>query len=106
MSKINVSYSGNGYAYISDPDPEPNQPVTLFATPNAGETLDDIVATDQYGYSIALDVQQQQTFRYNSAWGNISIVVTFSGSTPPTPPTPSFNMWWLLKKAIDNRTRI
>jgi len=100
MSKINVTYSGNGYAYISDPDPEPNQWVTLFANPSYGETLVDIVATDSQGYSIALGVQQQQTFRYNSAWGNIFIVVTFSGTTP------SFNMWWLLKKAIDNRTRI
>lgn len=105
MAKINVSYSGNGTAYIDDANPEPNQTVTLYAIPDAGETLDDIVATDSQGYSIALAVTQQQSFSYNSAWGNISIVVTFSGSGP-TPPTPTFNMWWLLKKAIDNRTRI
>lgn len=104
MAKINVSYSGNGVAYIDDPNPEPNQQVTLTATADPGATLDDIVATDQHGYSIALSVQPSQTFRYNSAWGNISIVVTFSGGGP-TPPGPgSFNMWWLLKKIAEKNS--
>ena len=104
MSKINVTYSGNGTAYISDVDPEPNQMVTLYAYPDQGATLDDIAATDSGGHSIALLVTQEQSFRYNADWGNMRIVVTFSGSGP-TPP-PSFNMWWLLKKAVNNRTRI
>ena len=106
MGQIIVSWSGNGTAYVDDTMPEPNQLVTLYCVPDSGETLEDIVATDSGGYSIALDpTLTQQSFRYNSAWGTVLINVYFSGA--PTPPTPTSN--WLpvvLKKMTENRTRI
>ena len=64
---IIVNYSGNGFAYVDDNNPEPNQLVTLYANPNEGETLEDIVAVDSGGHYIALSVATEQSFRYNSA---------------------------------------
>ncbi|MBO4695627.1 MAG: hypothetical protein J5656_06930 [Clostridia bacterium] len=98
---INVTYRGNGYAYIDDPNPEPNQIVTLYAYPDAGETIDDMIATDQHGYFIALDPSRTvQSFQYYSSWGNVQITVIFSGSTPPTPTTVP--IWLLFKMRMQN----
>lgn len=99
MGEIIVSWSGYGSAWVTDTQPEPNQPVTLYAIPDQGATLDDIIATDSQGYSIALDVRQEQTFRYNSAWGTMFIGVQFSGGGP-IPPTPTIdpNILILLKQ--------
>lgn len=107
MGQIIVSWSGNGTAYVDDTMPEPNQLVTLYCIPDQGATLDDIVATDSGGYSIALDpTLTQQSFRYNSAWGTMFIGVQFSGGTPPTPVYLPAWLIAVIKKAIDNRTRI
>lgn len=89
MAKIDVIVEGNGYAYVDDDNPEPNQLVTLDGSPDAGETLDDILAWDSDGHSIALYAQLPQTFNWNAAWGAMTIKVVFTGSTPPTPPTPT-----------------
>lgn len=101
---IIVHISGNGRAWVDDDNPEPNQTVTLYAFPFAGETLDDIVATDSGGHYIALAVTQEQTFRYNRDWQTMTINVTFSGSTPPTPPT-GVPVWLLFKIKELNRCR-
>ena len=109
MGQIIVSWSGNGTAYVDDTMPEPNQLVTLYCIPDQGATLDDIIAIDSGGHYIALDpTLTQQSFRYNSAWGTMQIGVQFSGGGP-IPPTPVGVPAWLIaviKKAIDNRTRI
>lgn len=90
---IVVNVSGNGSAWVDDNNPEPNQEVTLFAYANGGETLDDIYATDSGGHAIALSIAPVQTFRYNTAWGTMTINVEFSGSTPPV---PYFMPAWLI----------
>lgn len=88
MGYINVVVSGNGGAWVDNPNPVNGDPVTLNAYPYAGETLDDIYAIDQGGHSIALDpTLNQQTFYYDADWGTMTIYVTFSGGTPPPHPT-------------------
>ena len=108
MGQIIVIVNGNGGAWIDNPQPVNNDPVTLNAYPYAGETLDDIIAVDQYGYSIALDpTLNQQTFIYDASWGTVTITVVFSGS--PTPPGPTTLPAWLiaiLVKAKKNRKRL
>lgn len=99
---IIVNSSGNGIAYVSDSNPEPGQWVTLYAYPNQGATLDDISATDEYGYSIAMSLSQEQSFRYQSAWGTMIITVSFSGTIPPTPTFP----YWLLFKIRDGNNYV
>ena len=87
MSLIDVITTGNGVAWVDNPDPVQGDTVTLNAIPDTGETLDDIQAWDEHGYSIALYVQQVQQFTWN--YGSMTISVTFSGTpTPPTPTTP------------------
>ena len=88
MAKIDVIVSGNGVAYVDDDNPSQGQSVTLTCTPNTGETLDDVLAWDSGGHSIALYVQQSQTFTWDDTWVAMTISVEFSGTTPPT-PTPT-----------------
>lgn len=94
MSNIYVSVSGNGYAYVDNSSPSGGETITLYAVADAGETLDDITARDYQGYAIALATVPQQTFTYNSAWGDMYISVVFSGS--PTPPTPTPGWMWAI----------
>lgn len=104
MGEIIVSSSGNGIAYVNNPSPSENERVTLYAIPNSGATLDDIIATDSHGASIALYVQQEQTFTYRSSWGTMFISVVFSGSGP-TPPTPTIPYWLLFKMRKKHKRR-
>lgn len=87
---IIVSTTGDGTAYVDNPNPLDGASFTLYATPASGETLQDITARDSHGYSIAMQVVPQYTYTYNeTSWGNyINIYVEFSG-TPPIPPTPT-----------------
>lgn len=106
MSNIYVNVSGNGFAYVTNPTPSDGDIVTLYATPDAGETLDDIIAIDSGGHSIALAVTQSQTFIYRASWGDVFITVMFSGSTPPT---PTFLPAWLIaviKKAKERSKKL
>lgn len=88
MAKIDVVVSGNGVAFVDDDNPSQGQTVTLTCEPDIGETLEDVLAWDSDGHSIALYVQQSQTFTWNDSWVAMTISVEFSGSTPP-PPTPA-----------------
>lgn len=85
MAFIFVNVNGDGTAYVDNPNPLPNDLVTLFAYPDTGAELLDIIARDEGGHSIALSVVPEQSFQYMSAYGNITIDVYFSGSTPPAP---------------------
>ena len=96
MSNIWVNSTGNGSAYVDNPQPVGGETITLYCTPDPGETLDDVTAVDYQGYSIALATVQQQTFTYQAAWNDMTITVAFSGS--PTPPTSQAWMWALLLK--------
>lgn len=82
MSKITITTVGNGIAWVNDYDPNYLDYVTLTVQPDAGESLVDIQAWDENGYSIALYVQPTQTFLWQ--YGTMDILVTFTG-TPPTP---------------------
>ena len=99
MSKITLVVSGNGTAWVDDVDPEPNQVFTLYAYANPPDDLYDIRAQDENGYWIAMQVTPVAQYQYNAAWGNITIYVDFTGTTPPQPPQL---MYWLLAKAAQN----
>lgn len=88
MSDIYVSHTGNGTAYVDNPSPNFGELFTLYAIPNAPDTLEDIVARDENGHYIAMDpTLEQQTLRYREEWGSfITIDVSFSNITPPPPP--------------------
>lgn len=86
MAKIDVLITGNGTAYVDNDDPNIGDIVTLYCDPVVGETLDDVIAWDEHGYSIALATVAVQSFTWN--YGAMTISVTFSGTTPPT-PTPT-----------------
>lgn len=76
MSDIWVEYEGGGTAWVNNNHPNIGEEVTLYAIPFTGATLDDIQAWDEHGYSVALYVQEEQTFICNSQ--TITIHVTFS----------------------------
>ena len=76
MANIWVQYTGDGTAWVSNPTPNIGEQITLYAIPADGATLDDIEAWDEYGYSVALYVQEEQDFICNS--NTITIQVTFS----------------------------
>lgn len=97
-NNIIVSCTGNGYAYASPSSVEVGDNFTLYAYAGFGDHIEDIVATDAHGYSVAMAITPEYTYTFNSAWGDyINIHVTFSGETPP----PSFDKWWLLFKQKD-----
>lgn len=105
MATITVYSSGNGYAYVDNSSPVQGDIITLYAIADTGETINDIYAVDQYGYSIALDpTLWQQQFTYQNYYGNITITVQFSGSQPPT-PTLSIPKWLLFKIKENNYVR-
>ena len=92
---VYITVTGNGVAYVDDYDPVNGQAITLICRPGEDYTLDNIIAEDANGHSIAVSVTQQQTIIYQSSWGALFINAIFSGS--PTPPTPQFPKWILFK---------
>lgn len=107
MGFIWVNVTGNGTAYVDNPSPFNLDPVTLYAYPATGETIEDITARDSHGYAIAFDKVTEQTITYHEEWGDVTISVEFSGTTPPGPgPTPgSVPPWLLFKIAELNKMR-
>lgn len=81
---IYLDVNGNGTAGVSNTTPSSGDTVTLTCTPNAGESLIDIIATTISGMSVALDPTLLiQTFTMPNE--SILISVFFTGTTPPTP---------------------
>lgn len=78
---------------------------TLTSIPYAGATLDDIRVYDSWDYPIATTVAQEVTITYRRAYRNIYIEVYFSGSSPPTPPTPKDKLFWLIMGLKKNNER-
>ena len=101
MSKISVEITGNGSAYVSNPDPPNMTEVTLFAYPQPEEALVDITSMTEYAGSVALSLTQVQKFTYDDAWGEMTIYVNFTGITPPEPPQPpvAIRLLWMLAKS-------
>lgn len=79
MSNIYVNSTGNGVAYVDNPNPTTTgEVITLYAYPASGANLIDIEMVDQNGYSIAVSVIVVQTIAYDASWGDCTITVTFS----------------------------
>ena len=91
QNTIYINVTGNGISYVSNYHPADQDNFTLYAIPNGSDTLNSITATTSTGASIAMQQATEWQYTYNeSAWGNfITINVIFSGSTPPSPPTPT-----------------
>jgi len=85
---VYVTSVGNGYAYVSNPTPDFEEYFTLYCIPAQGETLINVVGYSiPSGYPVALNVLEEQEVRMPNE--SIQITVTFSGETPPVPPTPT-----------------
>ena len=76
MPLIDVVTVGNGTAYVDIPNPSQGETVTLYCDPATGETLLDVEAWDENGYSIAMGVYSPQPFTFN--YQSMTIKVTFS----------------------------
>lgn len=83
--RIYTMTQGNGTITVSNYSPSFGETVTLSCIPRAGETLTDIIGTTLSGLSVALLVQQVQTFTMPNE--SINILAVFTGSTPPVPIT-------------------
>lgn len=99
MGFIWVNVTGSGNAYVDNPSPFDGDTITLYANADPGETLQDITARDSQGFAIALATVPVQTFIYNDAWGDVTISVEFSGTTPPGPTPGTVPLWLLFKIA-------
>lgn len=78
MSNIYVHITGNGSAWVDNPNPNNGDIVTLEAYEALGGSLIDITATDSQGYAIALATTNVQQFQYQGSWGDMDIYVVFS----------------------------
>lgn len=89
MNTVNVYVVGNGSAWVDNEHPLVGEDFTLHCRPDTGEQLLDVIATDEVGHSIAMEVALDATYTWSSYWigTNIYITVTFSGDVPPVPPT-------------------
>ncbi len=105
MGFIWVNVTGNGTAYVDNPSPFDGDTITLYADAAQGEQINDITARDSQGYAIALATVPVQTFTYHSSWGDVTISVDFSGTTPPGPTPGSVPPWLLFKIAELNKMR-
>ena len=100
MSFIWVNVTGSGTAYVDNPNPINGDVVTLYAYPDTGETIRDVTARESHGYAVA--IAPFDPFVYHESWGDLTINVEFSGTTPPTPSLP---VWLIvvLKKITERR---
>lgn len=84
-----VNYTGNGYAYTDNPTAQVGESFTIYATPNGEDRIENIEGTTEGGQSIAMGQGEVETYTYQQAYGSyITVNVTFTGETPPEPPTP------------------
>jgi hypothetical protein len=88
MAKISVESSGNGTAYVSNPNPPNMTEFTIYAYPSEGEHIIDMYAMTENMGSLAISTTTEQTIIYNDNWGHVTITVIFSGEEPPPPPPP------------------
>lgn len=79
MSTIEVTYTGGGTAWVDNPNPSAGEYVTLYAEPFDGANLEDIVAYNEHGESVAIYVQEVQTFLWEDQYFHqMFIYVTFT----------------------------
>ena len=74
---ITTGGTGIGIAICSNYSPVNGETVDLECIPDRGSYLFDIVAYDENFNPIQLQVEEQQSFIYDSSWGNITIEIYF-----------------------------
>lgn len=90
---VTVNVYGNGVGFVDDYNPSDGQTITIDAYPYAGEDLLDIQVWESHGWSVAVSVVNSQPLTYRSSWGDITIDIYFTGSTPPP---PRYWLWAIL----------
>lgn len=113
MGQIFLNNHGNGYTYCVPPfgyDFANGEAFTIYFNPDAGATLDRVIASDSYDYSIALPavVDNKISMNFRTSWHNMYLEVYYSGSPtpPPPPPAPHFDIMNLIlfsKKRIKKK---
>lgn len=101
--RVYISVSGDGTAYTDAVPPlVDGEEFTIYSTPFEGATLEDVRVWTSYDESIAVEVSEEITLTYRSAWRSVYVNVYFSGAPiPPEPEPPSVvtKFPWLLAKA-------
>lgn len=100
---VYLSVYGDGTAYTDAVPPlVDGEEFTIYSTPYAGATLEDIRIWNSFDEAIAITVGEEVTLAYRSAWRNVYVDIYFSGApVPPEPEPPKFfkKFPWLLAKA-------
>ena len=100
--RVYIKVSGDGAAYTDAAPPlVDGEEFTIYCTPFYGATLEDVRVWTSYDESIAIEVSEEITLTYRSAWRNVYADVYFSGA--PVPPEPEPHKFvekypWLLAK--------
>lgn len=108
MGVVYLNDHGNGYTYCvpsAGSQLVDGEHFEIHFVPDGGADLDSVRAYDSHDYAVALPAvsNYEISMNFRSGWGNLYVDVYYSGSTPPTPPSPIGNLpYWLLKKAADN----
>jgi hypothetical protein len=102
---VYLSVYGDGTAYTDAVPPLVNgEDFTIYSTPDAGATLEDIRVWTSFDEAIAITVSEEVTLTYRSEWRNVYVDVYFSGAPiPPEPEPPKIfkKFPWLLAKAAN-----
>lgn len=108
MADVFLNVHGNGYATCDAVPPlVEGEYFTIHFYPDADAELLDVRAYDSHDHSVALPpvVDNEISMAFRSAWGNLYVEIYFSGSTPPTPPTPTSRKFWLIMALKKNNER-
>lgn len=88
MANIYFDITGNGTAYCIPSSPTIGEEFTFKAVAYGSDYLVDVTCTDDTGAYIAVPVSAE----FNMEMPNVMFItfhVTFTGETPPEPPTPT-----------------
>lgn len=102
---VYLSVYGDGTAYTDAVPPlVDGEEFTIYSTPYAGATLEDIRVWNSFDEAIAITVSEEVTLTYRSTWRNVYVDIYFSGApVPPEPEPPKIfkKFPWLLAKVAD-----
>ena len=103
--RVYLNVYGDGSAYTDAVPPlVDGESFTIYSTPYAGATLDDVRVWTSFDEAIAITVSEEITLTYSSSWRNIYVDIYFSGAPIPPPEPPKFIKKFprLLAKASNN----
>ena len=102
---VYLNVYGDGTAYTDAVPPlVDGEEFTIYSTPYAGATLEDIRVWTSFDEAIAITVSEEVTLTYRSAWRNVYVDIYFSGApVPPEPEPPKIfkKFPWLLAKVAN-----